>query len=82
VYGCWNEEIRLLGTKDGKTAYGLANAVTRAGQRFSNAEWIRFDIIGGQFTEMDRDNWDKFRSRADGLSDKDLKKRLGELVTV
>lgn len=76
----WNEEIRLLGRNDGKTAYGLTNAITRAGQRLDNEQWVRFDTIGGEFTNLDRDGWDRFRNRADNLTVKQVEKRLGELV--
>ena len=76
----WNEEIRLLGLKEGQTAYGVANAITRAGQTLSNDQWVRFDTIGGEFAGMDRDGWDKFRSRAGNLSPKQVEKRVGELV--
>ena len=65
----WSEEISLLGPKDGRTAYGLMNSITRAGQKLdNNDQWVRFDTIGGDFANLDRDNWDKFRSRADNLS--------------
>lgn len=83
VYDGWNEEIRLLGRNDGKTAYGLANGVTRAGQKLgNNDQWVRFDTIGGEFANLERDEWDKFRSRADGLTPKQVEKRVGQLVAV
>jgi hypothetical protein len=81
VYNGWNEEIRLLGRNDGKTAYGLVNGITRAGQRLdNNDQWVRFDTIGGEFASLDRDGWDAFRNRADNLSPKQVEKRLPELV--
>lgn len=76
----WGEEISLLGPKEGKTAYGLSNAVTRAGQTLSNDKWVEFDTIGGDFASMDRDGWDKFRSRAGKLDAKAVKGKLGQLV--
>lgn len=76
----WGEEISILGPKEGKTAYGLMNGITRAGQTLDNDQWVRFDTIGGEFAGMERDGWDKFRSRADSLSDKQVTRRLGELV--
>jgi len=79
----WNEEIRLLGMKEGQTAYGVTNAITRAGQTLgNNDQWVRFDTIGGEFASLDRDGWDKFRSRAGNLSPKQVEKRIGELVMV
>ncbi len=83
VFDGWNEETRLLGIKDGNTAYGLTNGITRAGQTSeNNDQWVRFDTIGGQFANMDRNEWDKFRSRADGLTTPQVEKRIGELVAV
>ena len=83
VYDGWNAEIKLLGGTEGKTAYGLTNGITRAGQVLkSNDQWVRFDTIGGEFVNLDRDGWDKFRSRADGLTPKQVTKRVGELVAV
>jgi len=83
IYDGWNEELRLLGRKEAQTAYGLTNAITRAGQQLgSNDQWVRFDTIGGEFANFNRDGWDKFRNRADNLSAKQVEKRLGELATV
>jgi len=78
----WNEEVRLLGINDGRTAYGLVNGITRAGQTLGdNDQWVRFDTIGGEFASLDRDGWDKFRNRAGNLTTKQVEKRVGELVT-
>ena len=77
VHDGWNTELKLLGTTDGRTAYGLANAITRAGQTLDDpSQWVRFDTIGGEMTSLDRDGWDKFRNRADNLSPKQVEKRL------
>jgi len=83
VYSGWCEELSLLGPKEGHTAYGLANAVTRAGQSFSNEQWVRFDTIGGQFANMDRNDWDAFRSRAGHMTTKQIERRVSsDLVAV
>jgi hypothetical protein len=82
VYDAWNVEMEILGRVEGKTAYGLANAITRAGQKLSNDEWVKFDTIGGDFANMDRDEWDRFRNRADNLGKVKIEKRLGDLVAV
>lgn len=76
----WNEEISLLGPKEGRTAYGLLNAVTRAAQTLPPEQWVAFDTIGGEFANMDRDSWDKFRTGANSLNAKQIEKRLGKLV--
>jgi len=80
VFKGWSTEMALLGPKEGKTAYGLANGITRAGQEFNNDRWVKFDTIGGDFANMSRDSWDKFRNRADNLSEKQVEKRIGALV--
>jgi len=81
VHAGWNEEVRLLGIKDAQTAYGLLNGITRAGQTLdSNDQWVRFDTIAGEFANLDRNSWDKFRNRADALTDKVVEKRVGMAV--
>jgi hypothetical protein len=76
----WNVERQLLGPNEAATAYGLLNAITRAGQTLDNDQWVRFDTIGGEFANMNRDDWDRFRSRADNLSTKQIEKRLGQVA--
>ena len=83
VKGIWDayaKEVGILGPKDGKTAFGLSAAVTRYGQELDPARWVVFDRIGGDFANMSRDDWDKFRTRAKNLSDKQVEKRGGELI--
>ena len=79
VWKNYVKEIDLLGKQDGKTAFGFMGAFTRAGQEFDNPTWVRFDEIGGNIANWDRNEWDKFRSRADGLTAKQLEKRLGNV---
>ena len=74
------KEVADLGKDEGHTAFGLENAITRYGQTLNNGRWVRFDEIAGDFANMDRDNWDRFRNRAANLSTKQVEKRLGELV--
>jgi len=73
----WNKEFRLLGHTEARTAYGLLNGITRAGQKLDNEQWVRFDTIGGEFANLDRNGWDKFRSRAGNLTPKQVEKRMG-----
>ena len=75
----WAEELRLLGRNDGRTAYGLVNAITRAGQQFDNDSWVQFDSIGGEFATLDENGWNKFRNRAGNLTEEQVAKRY--LVT-
>ncbi len=82
IFDGWHEENRVLGYKEAQTAYGLQGAITRAGQKFDNDSWLRFDTVAGTIANMSRDDWDRFRNRADNLSDKQVASRLGELVAV
>lgn len=82
VYDGYLQEINTIGHKEAKTAYGLMNAITRAGQTFSNKDWLKCDEIGGQIAYMTENHWEKFRNRAGNLSDKQLKSRVGDLVSI
>ena len=74
----WGTEMELLGPTEAKTAYGLVNGITRAGQTLDNDKWVDFDVIGGAFASMEEGEWDKFLNRAGNLSPKQVVKRLGE----
>jgi hypothetical protein len=76
----WHTEISLLGSAEGRTAYGLMGGITRAGQTGGNDRWVKFDEIGGRFASMERNDWDKFLHRANALSDKQVEKQLGKEV--
>lgn len=81
VWKGYATEIGLLGPEEGKTAYGLMNAVTRAGQTLeSNSLWVAFDEIGGEIANMSRNDWDSFRNRAEHLTKKQVEKYTGQLV--
>jgi len=83
VWQGYMKEIEILGPDEGKTAYGLMNGITRAGQTFdNNALWVQYDQMGGQLTNLTRNDWDKFRNRAEGLTDKQMDKVVGEAVLV
>jgi len=80
VQNAYAQEVKDLGPDEGRTAFGLENAITRFGQTLSNSRWVRFDEIAGNFANMKRDDWDKFRTRAGALSPKQVEKRISELV--
>ena len=80
LFDGWNEERKVLGDKDSRTAYALMNAVTRGGQEFDNDTWVRFDGIAGQMSMLDVNGWDKFRNRAGNLSKDQLEKWIGVAV--
>jgi hypothetical protein len=85
VAGVWTayaKEVNDLGSEEGRTAFGLLNAVTRFGQTLDTARWVRFDTIGGELANLDRDGWDKFRNRASNMTPKQVEKRIGELASV
>ena len=85
VAGVWTayaKEVNDLGSEEGRTAFGLLNAVTRYGQTLDTARWVRFDTIGGELANLDRDGWDKFRTRAGAMTPKQVEKRIGDLASV
>lgn len=85
VSGVWTayaKEVSDLGSDEGRTAFGLLNAVTRFGQTLDTGRWVRFDTIGGELANLDRDGWDKFRNRAANMTPKQVEKRIGELASV
>lgn len=69
------KEVNILGPSDGNTAFGVMNSITRFGQTLDNNQWVRFDTIGGELANMDRDSWNSFRSRAKNLTNKQVEKR-------
>lgn len=76
------EEVAQVGPKDGKTAFGFMGAITRYGQTRDAAGWVKYDMMGGNIANMDRDDWDKFCGRAKNLTAKQIEKRLGDLGPV
>lgn len=80
VWTAYAKEVSDLGSEEGRTAFGLLNAVTRFGQTKDAAGWVKFDQIGGELANLDRDGWDKFRTRAANLTPKQVEKKIGELA--
>lgn len=62
---------------DNKNLFGIINAVTRAGQKQTNAEWVRFDEIGGTLMAYKEKQWDGFLARANNLDSKEVDKVFG-----
>jgi hypothetical protein len=52
--------------------FGLVNAITRAGQRFENERWARFDIIGGALATLSRDAWEGLTASATRMSAREV----------
>lgn len=81
VWTAFTKEVADVGATEGRTAFGVMGAVTRFGQTLDAANWVKYDKIGGEIANLDRDGWDMFRNRATNLTPKQVEKRLGtELV--
>lgn len=74
VFDAWHVEAQLLGPKsdESRSAFSVANAVTRFGQTLDNSDWVRFDEIGGDITNFDAAKWGKFTFRAKELDEKNI----------
>jgi hypothetical protein len=57
-----------------RNLFGVVNAITRAGQKFDNMTWVKFDELGGSLMETDASRWAAILKRADSLQDKDFEK--------
>jgi hypothetical protein len=43
--------------KDHRSLFGVINAITRAGQKFNDEEWVKFDELGGKLAGYDDGEW-------------------------
>lgn len=59
-----------------KNLFGIINAVTRAGQTFDNANFVKFDEIGGGLMGITTVNWNRLLKRAETLEAKDIQSIL------
>lgn len=57
-----------------RNLFGIINGLTRAGQKFDNTTWVKFDEIAGSLMETSADRWATILRRADTFSDKDYEK--------
>jgi len=57
-----------------RNLFGIINGLTRAGQKFDNKTWVRFDEIAGSLLETSADRWATILRRADTFTDKDYEK--------
>lgn len=55
-------------------AFGLVNAITRAGQEFDAETWVKFDLAAGNIVKGGSKLWDKIKKRASTLTDDDMVK--------
>lgn len=65
-YGEFESEHRNL--------FGIINGLTRAGQKFDNKVWVRFDEIAGSLMDTSAERWNTILRRADTFTDKDYEK--------
>ena len=56
------------------TAFGVIDAITRAGQKFDGDVWSQCNGIGGELVMMGTKGWDSLNARAKAMEDKDIKK--------
>lgn len=57
-----------------RNLFGIINGLTRAGQKFDNGTWVKFDEIAGSLMETSADRWATILRRADTFNDKDYEK--------
>lgn len=57
-----------------RNLFGIINGLTRAGQKFDNKTWVRFDEIAGSLVDTSADRWATILRRADTFTDKDYEK--------
>jgi hypothetical protein len=57
-----------------RNLFGVINGLTRAGQKFNNETWVKFDEIAGSLMLTSADRWATILRRADTFNDKDYEK--------
>jgi hypothetical protein len=55
---------------ENENLFGLVNAITRAGQDYEPAEWVRLDSVAGSLMNMSDSGWDKLQARARAIDPK------------
>lgn len=53
------------------TLFGVINAITRAGQKFTAMDWVKLDEVGGELANVGINKWEQYLKVADTLSDED-----------
>jgi hypothetical protein len=57
-----------------RNLFGIINGLTRAGQKFDNKTWVKFDEVAGSILTIGADRWSTILRRADTFTDKDYEK--------
>lgn len=63
-----------------KTAFGVYDAFTRAGQLFDGDTWTTCDVIGGSIMNAGPDGWYTMNMKAQLLTEKEVAKAFGSTV--
>jgi len=63
-----------------RNLFGIVNAITRAGQLYSPAEWVRFDGIAGNLMSMSDNSWEGLQARAKAIDSKVFDKVYGRVT--
>lgn len=61
--------------KGNRNLFGVVNTITRAGQRFDNETWVKFDALAGELVENPR-KWDAILLRSKSYSQEEISKAL------
>lgn len=58
--------------KDHRNLFGIINAITRAGQTFSDETWVKMDELGGTLSLWEQGEWDGLTGFANALAVKEV----------
>lgn len=58
--------------KDHRNLFGIINAITRAGQKFTSEEWVKMDELGGQLAGTEQAEWESVTRYANTLGVKEV----------
>lgn len=58
--------------KDHRNLFGIINAITRAGQKFSSEEWVKLDELGGSLAGTEDWQWEGVTKFANALGVKEV----------
>lgn len=63
ILNAYGEEVLITPEHRG-SLFAVVNAVTRAGQQFGNADWLRADLVAGELVNYEKDDWASLTGRA------------------
>jgi hypothetical protein len=59
------------------SAFGVVNAFTRFGQTLGDADWVKFDEVGGRLANIKESKWNSTVQSARSIDEKELEKIFG-----